>query len=59
MRLKGPICNMFVVVVYVSHKGRTTKPTVADTIISLNKLLKTVPKQDYIIMGGDLNCQLQ
>ena len=59
VRLKGPVCNMLVVVVYVSHKGRTAKPTAADTIMALNKVLKTVPKQDYIIMGGDLNFQLQ
>ena len=59
VRLKGPICNIFVVVTYVSHKGRTAKPTATDTIEALDKLLKTVPKQDCIIMGGDLNCQLQ
>ena len=44
---------------YVPHKGRTATPTVTDTIEALGKLLTTVPKQDCIIMGGDLNCQLQ
>ena len=59
MGLKGSICNIFVVVTYVSHNGRTTKPTATDTIEALVKLLTTVSKQDCIIMGGDLNCQLQ
>ena len=59
VRLRGPICNLFVVVVYVSHKGRQTSPTASDIIQELNKLLMTVPKQDYIVLGGDFNCQLQ
>ena len=59
VRLRGPICNLFVVVVYVSHKGRQTSPTASDIIQELNKLLMTVPKQDCIVMGGDFNCQLQ
>ena len=31
----------------------------SDIIQELNKLLMTVPKQDYIVLGGDFNCQLQ
>ena len=42
MRLKGPIYNIFVVVTYVPHKGRTAKPTATDTIEALGKLLTIV-----------------
>ena len=59
VRLRGPICNLFVVVVYVPHKGRQTAPTASDIIQELHKLLRTVPKQDCIVLGGDFNCQLQ
>ena len=59
VRLRGPICNLFVVVVYVPHKGRQVTPTASDIIQELNKLLMTVPKQDCIVLGGDFNCQLQ
>ena len=31
VRLKGPICNLFVIVVYIPHKGRTN-PSALDTI---------------------------
>ena len=45
VRLRVPICNLFVVVVYVSHKGRQTSPRTSDIICiqDLNKLLMTVP----------------
>ena len=59
VRLEGPICNLFVVVAYIPHKGRSVPPTAQDTLGQVDALLKTVPKQDCIILGGDLNCQLQ
>ena len=60
VRLAGPICNLFlVVVVYIPHKGRTQSPTAQETMYQLKTLLITVPKSDCVIMGGDLNCQLQ
>ena len=59
VRLEGPICNLFVVVVYIPHKGRNVSPTAEDVIEQIGKLLQTVPKHDCVILGGDLNCQLQ
>ena len=59
VRLEDPICNIFVVVTYIPHKGRTVTPTAQYTPNDIQKLLNTVPKKDYIILGGDLNCQLQ
>ena len=60
VRLEGPICNLFIVVAYIPHKGRSVHPTAQDTLKQIDTLLKTVPKQDcIIILGGDLNCQLQ
>ena len=59
VRLKGPICNIFYVVCYIPHKGRSQKPLASDTIAQLEELLKTVRKSDCIILSGDFNCQLQ
>ena len=57
-RIAGPVCNIFYVVVYIPHKGRTTKPMAKDTIMQLKQLLRTVNRSDCIILGGDFNCQL-
>ena len=59
VRISGPVCNIFYVVVYSPHKGRTQKLVAQDTITQLKKLLRTVRKSDCIIVGGDFNCQLQ
>ena len=59
VRIAGPICNIFFITVYVPHKGRTSKPTAADTLEQLRKLLRTVRKSECIVLCGDLNCQLQ
>ena len=58
-RIKGPICNIFYIVVYIPHKGRTVAPKAEDTIAQLEKLLQTVRKSECVIIGGDFNCQLQ
>ena len=58
-RIAGPICNIFFVVAYIPHKGRTTKPTATDTLEQLRKLLRTVRKSECIVLCGDFNCQLQ
>ena len=59
VRLAGPVCNMFIIVVYVPHRGRTKAPFAKDIIKLLNDLLTTVNKGDCIILMGDLNCELQ
>ena len=38
VRLKGPVCNLFYIVVYIPHKGRVTKPRAEDTIRQLANL---------------------
>ena len=58
-RIAGPVCNIFFVVVYIPHKGRTSAPYVKDTIKQLKKLLETVRKSDCILLADDFNCQLQ
>ena len=50
---------MFIIVVYVPHRGRTKAPFAKDIIKLLNDLLTTVNKGDCIILMGDLNCELQ
>ena len=59
VRLAGPVCNLFVIVTYVPHRGRKKAPFAKDTIKQLRELLSTVKKSDCIIMMGDLNCELQ
>ena len=59
VRLKGPVCNIFFIVVYVPHKGRTSAPYAEDTILQLKKLLRTVRKSECVILTGDFNCQLR
>ena len=57
-RLEGPVCNLFIVVPYIPHRGRTRAPYAKDTIAQLRDLLKTVDKRDCIVIMGDLNCEL-
>ena len=59
VRIKGPVCNIFYIVVYIPHKGRTSAPYAEDTILQLRKLLRTVRKSECVILAGDFNCQLQ
>ena len=58
MRLRGPICPIFFVVVYVPHKYRAI-PQAGYTLAELEALLKTVPKNDCVVVCGDFNCQLK
>ena len=57
VRLKGSATNMFIIAVYLPHRARI-KPAQSDTIQSLVKLLRQVPKHDCIILMGDFNEQL-
>ena len=59
VKIKGPVCNIFYIVTYIPHKGRTEKPLASDTIGQLRKLLRTIRKTDCVILAGDFNCQLQ
>ena len=57
VRLKGVTSNLFVIAVYLPHRARS-KPAQADTLEKLMTLLKQVPKNDCIVVLGDLNEQL-
>ena len=59
VRLAGPVYNIFVIVTYAPHRGRTKTPYVKDIIKQLQELLATVNKMDCVIMMGDLDCELQ
>ena len=60
VRLAGSVCNLFIVIPYIPHRGRKQAPYTQDTIRQVSELLKTVVrKTDCIIMMGDLNCELQ
>ena len=56
VRLKGPTTNLFIIAIYVSHKARV-KPAQSDTLHTLTELLKTVLKNDCVILlGGEYVC---
>ena len=54
VRLKGPTTNLFVITVYLSHQARV-KSSLNDTLTELTKLLRQVPKNDCVVVLGDLN----
>ena len=54
-RLAGPVCNLFAIMTYIPHRGRTKAPYAQDIIKQLKELLATVNKMDCIILMGDFN----
>ena len=58
VRLRGPSCNLFIIAVYLPHRGRVA-PCQNDTIQDLQAVLRKVPQHDCIIIMGDMNEQLQ
>ena len=57
VRLRGPICHLFIIDVYVSHRTRTA-PSQGDTMHDLEKVLSCVPQGDCTCVAGDFNEQL-
>ena len=57
VRIKGPVCNLFVIEVYLPHSKRIN-PSTPNTVEILQKLLQEVPQGDCILVMGDLNVQL-
>ena len=53
VRLKGPAYNIFYIVAYIPHKGRTVMPQAEDTIEQLTQLLQTANKSECVILAGD------
>ena len=57
VRLAGPTCSLFVIAVYMPHRGRVA-PSQDDTLRDLEKVLASVPTGDCVCILGDLNEQL-
>ena len=53
------MCNLFIIVTYIPHRGRTKAPFTKDTLALVIELLKSVLKSDYVTWMGDMNCELQ
>ena len=58
VRITSSICDLFVIVIYIPHKGRTN-PSVQDTIEKIKELLNTIERFDCVILMDDFNCQLR
>ena len=58
VRLEGPVCNLFIIVVYMPHRDRVC-PDQDTTIADLQEALQKAPTSDCIVLLGDLNEQLQ
>ena len=58
VRLKGPTCNLYIIAVYMPHRGRV-QPCQDDTIKDLESVMATAPQCDCICLLGDLNEQLE
>ena len=54
VRLQGPTCNIFILAVYMPHRGRIN-PSQSDTISDIERVLSKVPRGDCICILGDLN----
>ena len=46
VRLAGSVCNLFIIVVYVPHRGRTRAPFAADVLEQVKELMKSMKKSD-------------
>ena len=58
VRIKGPVCNLFIVAAYLPHRGRVSSCQ-DDTIVGLHEALKKAsPKDCIILLVGDFNEQL-
>ena len=58
VRIKGPVCNLYIVAVYLPHRGRVM-PSQDDTLKDLQECLSDIPARDCVCLVGDFNEQLQ
>jgi len=58
VRIRGPVCHLFVVSVYLPHRGRTA-PAQGDTLADLQEVLSDVNPHDCVCVLGDLNEQVE
>ena len=54
VRLAGPMCPLFVIAVYLPHRGRVA-PCQGDTLHDLEEVLCIVPQGDCTCVMGDFN----
>ena len=57
VRLQGPVCNLFVVAVYLPHRAKIA-PTQDQTLTQVQELLSEIPSRDCVCLLGDFNEQL-
>ena len=59
-RIQGPVCHLFVIAIYLPHRGRTL-PSQDDTLADLQKVLSNVSTHDCVCVCilGDLNEQVE
>ena len=55
--IRGPLCHLFVIAIYLPHRGRTLLSQ-DDTLADLRKVLSNVPSHDCVCILGDLNEQV-
>ena len=58
VHLSGPVCDLFVVTVYLPHRGRVA-PDQNQTLADVRKVLADIPARDCICLLGDFNEQLK
>ena len=56
-RIKGAVCNLFVICAYVPH-SKHVNPTRDDILRKLDELLRKVKCSDCVILLGDFNSRL-
>ena len=54
-RLTGLMCNLFIIITYVSHRGRTKAPFAADTITQIKELMSTIPEASVRVIISHAN----
>ena len=57
-RLKGQVCNYFVIGIYIPQKKRQN-PDQSTTYDQLEKLLQSIGRRDCVILLGDFNSRLK
>ena len=57
-RIRGPVCNLVVVGVYLPHAGKKSLPHAEHVLEELGKFLDGLGPHECVIILGDLNAQL-
>ena len=49
VRLTGPVCDLFIIVVHVSHRGRTKVSFTTNTLEQVKELMRSINKADCMV----------